>query len=87
MIPEITSVEVKLDPRRNGVAPALIMEGLVPCAPWNPTIAIKLRVLELYRVTHVCCPQLAIQPVVKALCDMHGVRRLSVLISKYNLAN
>lgn len=46
----------------------------MPCAPWKPTVAIKLRVLEAYRVTHVRCPQLAIQSFVKALCDLHGVR-------------
>ncbi|KAF8185870.1 hypothetical protein K438DRAFT_2154751, partial [Mycena galopus ATCC 62051] len=46
---------------------------IVPCAPWRPTVAIKIRVLEAYRVTHVHCPQLAIQSFVKSLCDLHGV--------------
>jgi hypothetical protein len=76
VISDTTSIEVKLDPRGNGIAPALILEGLMPCAPWSPTVAIKLRVLEAYRVIHVRCPQLAIQSFVKALCDMHGVRPL-----------
>ncbi|KAJ6510472.1 hypothetical protein C8R45DRAFT_1050270 [Mycena sanguinolenta] len=46
---------------------------LIPCAPWTPSVAISTRVLELYRTTHVRCPQLAIQPFVKSLCDLHGV--------------
>ncbi|KAJ7472491.1 hypothetical protein FB451DRAFT_1339449 [Mycena latifolia] len=58
---DTSSVEVKLDPRANGIAPALILQGIMPCVPWEPTVAIKIRVLEAYRVTHVRCPQLAIQ--------------------------
>ncbi|KAJ7784074.1 hypothetical protein B0H14DRAFT_3095688 [Mycena olivaceomarginata] len=49
------------------------MQGLVPCSPWKPTAAITTRVLEVYRVAHARCPQLAIQAFVKTLCDLHGV--------------
>ncbi|KAJ7512328.1 hypothetical protein B0H11DRAFT_2214136 [Mycena galericulata] len=68
-----SKLAVTLDPRGGGIAPALIMEGLVPCAPWTPNVAIAVRVLEAYRVAHVRCPQLGIQPHVKSLCDVHGV--------------
>lgn len=74
IIKDTSDIDVKLDPRGNGVAPALILQGMMPCAPWEPTVAIKIRVLEAYRVTHVRCPQLAIQAYVKSLCDIHGVR-------------
>ncbi|KAJ7693493.1 hypothetical protein B0H14DRAFT_3100746 [Mycena olivaceomarginata] len=57
--------EIALDPRGGGISPALIMQGLVPCAPWKPTAAITTRVLEVYR--------LAIQAFIKTLCDLHGV--------------
>jgi hypothetical protein len=50
-----------------------VREGLLPCAPWKPSVAITVRVLETYRIQHVRCPQLAIQSFVKSLCDMHGV--------------
>jgi hypothetical protein len=76
LTPEITEtklVDVTLDPHGNGVAAALIMEGLVPCAPILPTVAIHIRVLEAYRVLHVRCPHLAIQAFVKSLCDIQGV--------------
>ncbi|KAJ6489101.1 hypothetical protein C8R45DRAFT_1053342 [Mycena sanguinolenta] len=46
--------------------------GLVPCSPWTPSVAIATRVLELYRTTHIRCPQLAIQAFVKSLCDLHA---------------
>ncbi|KAJ6591458.1 hypothetical protein DFH09DRAFT_1244592 [Mycena vulgaris] len=58
----------------------------MPCAPWEPTVAIKIRVLEVYRVTHVRCPQLAIQPYVKALCDIHGVAYRPYLCQQFSIA-
>jgi hypothetical protein len=70
---DTSEVDVKLDPRGNGIAPALILKGLVPCAPYKPDVAITVRVLEVFRVLHACAPQLAIQPYVKSLCDLHGV--------------
>lgn len=45
----------------------------MPCAPLRPTVAISIRALEIYRVMHLRCPRLALQPYVKALCDVHGV--------------
>ncbi|KAJ7343266.1 hypothetical protein DFH08DRAFT_1009750 [Mycena albidolilacea] len=69
---ETAGVDVKLDPRGNGVVPALILAEMIPCAPDRPTVAVKVRVLEVYRVAHVHCPQLAIQSFVKSLCDLHG---------------
>lgn len=80
VVAETSSVEVRLDPRANGVVPALILAEMIPCAPWAPTVAIKTRVLEAYRVTHVRCPQLAIQAFVKSLCDLHGVGPLRLLV-------
>ncbi|KAJ7238535.1 hypothetical protein B0H12DRAFT_1075290 [Mycena haematopus] len=50
---ETSDVQVKLQPHANGVGAALILEGLMPCAPWNPTLAVKIRVLEVYRVIHI----------------------------------
>ncbi|KAF8157444.1 hypothetical protein K438DRAFT_1861564, partial [Mycena galopus ATCC 62051] len=63
--------DVSLDPRADGVVPALIMRGLIPCAPWKPSITVTVRVLEMYRIAHARCPQLAIQSFVKTLCDLY----------------
>ncbi|KAJ7836042.1 hypothetical protein B0H14DRAFT_2589908 [Mycena olivaceomarginata] len=63
--------DVSLDPQGGSIAPALIMEGLIPCAPFRPSVAITVKVLEVYRVAHARCPQLAIQSLVKTLCDLH----------------
>ncbi|KAJ7455142.1 hypothetical protein FB451DRAFT_1184469 [Mycena latifolia] len=83
---DTSDIEVKLDPHANGIAPTLILQGMMPCAPWEPTVAIKIRVLEAYRVTHVCCPQLAIQSYVKALCDIHGVAYRPYLCQQFSIA-
>ncbi|KAJ7872320.1 hypothetical protein B0H14DRAFT_3083643 [Mycena olivaceomarginata] len=58
----------------------------MPCAPWNPTVAVRVRVLEAYRVTHVRCPHLAIQAFVKSLCDMHGVPYRPYLCQQFSIA-
>jgi hypothetical protein len=51
----------------------MVRQGLIPCAPFSPTLAFSTRVIELYRNSHLRCPHLAIQPFVKGLCDLHRV--------------
>ena len=55
------------------VPAAFLREGLVPCAPHLPTVAITIRVLKLYRNASLRCPHLAINSFVKALSDLHGI--------------
>lgn len=70
---ETYSMELETHVTDLGIPAAILRNGLIPCAPFTPTLAITVRVLELYRVTHLRCPHLAIQPFVKALCDLHGI--------------
>ncbi|KAJ7838459.1 hypothetical protein B0H14DRAFT_3087059 [Mycena olivaceomarginata] len=58
----------------------------MPCAPWKPSVVIATRVLELYRTTHIRCPQLAIQSFVKSLCDLHGVPYQPYLRQQFSTA-
>ncbi|KAJ7816682.1 hypothetical protein B0H14DRAFT_3475139 [Mycena olivaceomarginata] len=83
---ETSTIDVKLKPTESGIAPALVHEGLVPCAPWAPSVAITVRVLEAYRIQHVRCPQLVIQSFVKSLCDMHGVAYRPYLCQQFSIA-
>ena len=57
----------------SSIPAAFLGEGLVPCAPHLPTVAITIRVLELYRNSSLRCPHLAINSFVKSLCDLHGI--------------
>ncbi|KAJ7193402.1 hypothetical protein C8J57DRAFT_1443785 [Mycena rebaudengoi] len=52
---------------------SLIREGLMPCAPFTPTVAIATRVLEMFRIAHLRTPTITIQSWVKTLSDLHGV--------------
>ncbi|KAJ7846839.1 hypothetical protein B0H14DRAFT_3086242 [Mycena olivaceomarginata] len=58
----------------------------MPCAPWKPSVVIATCVLELYRTTHIRCPQLAIQSFVKSLCDLHGVPYRPYLRQQFSTA-
>ena len=55
------------------VPAAFVCEGIISCAPHLATLAVTVRVLELYRIASLRCPHLAINSFVKALCDLHGV--------------
>ena len=68
-----------------GTPAAILHHGLIPCAPFNPTLAIAVRVLELYHVTHLRCPHLAIQPFVKGLCDLHGTAFCPYLSTQFSI--
>ncbi|KAF7358843.1 hypothetical protein MSAN_01224200 [Mycena sanguinolenta] len=83
---DTSDVNVELSADGAGVPAALIKQGLIPCSPWNPSVAIATRVLELYRTTHVRCPQLAIQAFVKSLCDLHGVSYRPHLREQFSIA-
>lgn len=55
-----------------GIAASLIQQGLIPCAPFRPGLAITTRLLAIFRNLHLRCPHLSIQAFVKGLCDLHG---------------
>jgi hypothetical protein len=58
------------------VAASLVRQGMIPNAPYNPSYAVSIRLLELYRNLRCRCPRLSIQPFVKGLIDTHGVRNI-----------
>lgn len=58
---------------------SFIRNGLVPSAPWTPAYAVSIRTLEIYRLTHLRSPHLAIEPFVKTLCDVYGASYQSAL--------
>ncbi|KAJ7229592.1 hypothetical protein C8J57DRAFT_1092490 [Mycena rebaudengoi] len=51
----------------------LVRNGLIPCAPFSPTLAITTRVLEMFRVVRLRCPTLSVDSWVKTLADLHGL--------------
>lgn len=67
---EIIIVEQKHD---ESVNQALLRLGLLGVSPVQPTIAISLKVLELYYYQRRRHPRLGILPFVRALCDLQKV--------------
>ncbi|KAI0040617.1 hypothetical protein FA95DRAFT_1502561 [Auriscalpium vulgare] len=52
---------------------AMMRAGYLGCAPLQPTVAISLRTLELYRQTHRANPRLSLQAQARAICAIHNV--------------
>ncbi|KAJ6491230.1 hypothetical protein DFH09DRAFT_1252650 [Mycena vulgaris] len=59
--------------------------GYFPCSPSSAMVVVTVRVLELYRVTNLRCPRLAIQLWVKSLCDLHGVPFRPYLSTQFSI--
>ncbi|EMD33917.1 hypothetical protein CERSUDRAFT_97846 [Gelatoporia subvermispora B] len=65
---------------------ALIRQGLLGCSPVVPSVALSLDTLELYHRLRRRHAQLSIQPMVRALCDLHDVTYSSVLREQFSIA-
>ncbi|TDL17787.1 hypothetical protein BD410DRAFT_807037 [Rickenella mellea] len=55
----------------------LLRNGYLGAAPLQPSVAITIRSLALYRQAHRVCPRFSIQAEVRKLCHIHRVRRHS----------
>jgi hypothetical protein len=58
----------------------------MPCAPYSPTAAITICTLELFCLTHLCCPHVTVHSFVKTLCDMHCVSFKPYLLRQLTIA-
>ncbi|KAJ7435593.1 hypothetical protein B0H11DRAFT_1755896 [Mycena galericulata] len=67
------------------IASGLVRQGLMPCSPFTPTVAITLRCLELFRVTHLRTPTVTIQAWVKTLVDLHGTPYKPYLAQQFSV--
>ncbi|OCH91902.1 hypothetical protein OBBRIDRAFT_727825, partial [Obba rivulosa] len=65
---------------------ALLRLGLLGCSPVVPSTAISLETLELYHRLQRRHAQLGIQPMVRALCDVHNVNYRNVLREQFSSA-
>ncbi|KAJ7880583.1 hypothetical protein B0H14DRAFT_2566270 [Mycena olivaceomarginata] len=65
-------VSVPLQATDEFIVSSLVGQGLFPCSPFAPKVAVATRVLEMFRVNRLRCPTLSVQSWVKSLCDLHG---------------
>jgi hypothetical protein len=68
------------------IAASLIRQGYLPCSPLKPTVAITIRAVNLYRLSHLRCPHVSVQSFVKTLCDIHGVPFQRWLSRQFSIA-
>ncbi|KAH7904826.1 hypothetical protein BJ138DRAFT_1119044 [Hygrophoropsis aurantiaca] len=80
------AVTIKIIPSDVFIASALTRQGLIPCSPISPTVAITIDALEVYRVARLRSPHFSIQAYVKTLCDLHGVEFHRYLSRQFSIA-
>ncbi|PBK96125.1 hypothetical protein ARMGADRAFT_1142864 [Armillaria gallica] len=59
------------------VTVALVHQGFLPCAPFQPSVVITVSAME--------CPQFTIQPFIKMLCDLHAVAFQPYLLQQFSI--
>ncbi|KXN91215.1 hypothetical protein AN958_02171 [Leucoagaricus sp. SymC.cos] len=69
-----------------GLASTLVEIGLLPCAPFHPSIAFTTCLMELFHTTHLQCPHLSAQAFVKSLCDLHGIEYQPSLLHQFSIS-
>jgi hypothetical protein len=79
-------VEIPLLAGDTSISAGLVHLRYFPCSPYTATVVITTWALELFRVASLCCPCLAIQPWVKALCNIHGVTFRPYLATQFSVA-
>jgi hypothetical protein len=54
----------------HGLAAVCVRHGLIPCSPHNPSLAITIRTIEIYRIFHLRCPRLSILAFIRGIHDL-----------------
>ncbi|KAJ7869833.1 hypothetical protein B0H13DRAFT_1635067, partial [Mycena leptocephala] len=67
------------------VVSSLVGQGLFPCSPFAPKLAVATRILEMFRVNCLRCPSLSIQSWMKSLCDLHGRPYMPYLSQQFSI--
>ncbi|KAJ7054564.1 hypothetical protein C8F01DRAFT_1162020 [Mycena amicta] len=68
------------------IASTLVRQGMYPCSPYSPTVAITTRTLRWYHSQHLRCPRLGKQAFIRALCDYHTTPPRSYLQTQFAIA-
>ncbi|KAJ7931854.1 hypothetical protein B0H13DRAFT_1593802, partial [Mycena leptocephala] len=68
------------------IVSSLVGQGLFPCSPFAPKVAITTRVLEMFRINRLRCPTLSIQSWVQSLCDLHGREYVPYLSQQFTIS-
>ena len=74
---------IEIDANDPYITTSLVRQGLMPCAPSGPSIAVSVRTLEIFRIANLRSPHFTINSFAKTICDLHTVvcRHCHVLLS------
>lgn len=64
---------------------ALVRQGFLGNSPLNPTLAIAVKTLELYRRLRLRKPSFSVEAFAKVICDLYSVSQTSQLHISYHL--
>ncbi|KAF7371284.1 hypothetical protein MSAN_00764300 [Mycena sanguinolenta] len=67
------------------IASVYIHQGLLPTAPHLPSVAITMRMVEIFHATQLHCPRLGLQLFICALCDIHGLPPRAHLTAQFSV--
>ncbi|KAG2337267.1 hypothetical protein BDR05DRAFT_978578 [Suillus weaverae] len=68
------------------ITSALVHQGVIPCSPISPSVAVTVDALEFYRIAHLWNPHFSMQAYAKTLCDLHGVEYRHYLSRQLTIA-
>ncbi|KAG0708391.1 hypothetical protein DFH29DRAFT_1045059 [Suillus ampliporus] len=68
------------------IASALVRQGVIPCSPISPSVAVTVDALEFYRIAHLRDPHFSMQAFAKTLCDLHAVEYRHYLSHQLTIA-
>jgi hypothetical protein len=86
MPPEEHLIQVPLCAGDGPIAPTLVKQGLIPCAPYYPTVAFTVRTLELFHAERMRNPRLGKQGFLRSLNDLHGIAPKPYLQKQFTAA-
>ncbi|KAG0694180.1 hypothetical protein DFH29DRAFT_1083929 [Suillus ampliporus] len=68
------------------IASALVRQGVIPCSPISPSVAVTVDALEFYQIAHLRDPHFSMQAFAKTLCDLHAVEYRHYLSRQLTIA-
>ncbi|KAJ7712387.1 hypothetical protein B0H14DRAFT_2645298 [Mycena olivaceomarginata] len=78
-------VSVPLQATDKFIVSSLVGQGLFPCSPFAPKVAVATRVMEMFCVNRLRCPTLSVQSWVKSLCDLHRRPYVPYLAQQFSI--
>jgi hypothetical protein len=71
-----TTATIKRSESSKSVAVALVLQGFIGSSPEQPTLAVSLKTLELFRRIRMRKASFSVEAFAKVICDLYSVRNI-----------